>query len=107
MADHEDMKILAEKVHALESRQSVTEHRLSSFDRTHEMTPNRLTKLEQQFENLTKQLSIIGTTLKDISNKQDAVGKQIAYGLGAAGVMIVAFDKFWPVVTDIAKAAGQ
>jgi chromosome segregation ATPase len=99
--EHEAHQVLFEKIHAIEGRQSVTEHRLNSFDRAHEMTPNRLTKLEQQFENLTRQLSIIGTTLKDISIKQDVIGKQIAYGLGAAAVLIVAFDKVWPLISGI------
>jgi chromosome segregation ATPase len=100
-ADHDVIQTLAEKVHAIENRQSVTEHRLNSFDRAHEMTPNRLTKLEQQFENLTRQLSIIGTTLKEISNKQDVVGKQIAYGLGAGAVLLVVLDKVWPMIAAI------
>jgi len=102
--DHEAVQILAEKVHAIENRQSVTEHRLNSFDRTHEMTPNRLTKLEQQFENLTRHLASIGVTLKSISDKQDAVGMQIAYGLGGAAVILFMIDKAWPT---IASAVGS
>lgn len=100
MTNDDAIKALADKMSQIDTRLSMTERDMARFDRTHELTPHRLTTLEQQYENLTRQLASIGSTLASISEKQDAVGRKIAYGMGAAAVFLVAFDKFWPFLTQ-------
>jgi septal ring factor EnvC (AmiA/AmiB activator) len=101
MTDDDAFKALADKVGHMDGRLNMAEKDISRFDRTHELTPHRLTLLEQQYENLTRQLASIGTMLSSISEKQDAVGRKIAYGMGAAAVVLFLLDKFLPAVAKV------
>ncbi|GLK88306.1 hypothetical protein [Pseudomonas turukhanskensis] len=85
-----------ERVGALEQDMAVHRHRLAKIDQDHGSSPHRLTKLEQQFEFQTKQLQAIGETQALMVGKVDKLGRSIAYGLGAAAVILALFDKAWP-----------
>lgn len=88
-----------ERVGALEQDMAVARHDLARLERTHETSPHRLTKLEEQFSFQNKQLQAIGETQEQMSAKMDALGNKIAYGLGAAAVILALFDKLWPLLT--------
>ncbi len=88
-----------ERVGALEQDMAVHRHRLDKIDQDHGQSPHRITKLEQQFDFQNKQLKAIGESQEQMSTKLDAMGNKIAYGLGAAAVIMVVLDKLWPVLT--------
>lgn len=94
---------LPERVGALEQDMAVHAHRLNRMDAEHGSSPNRLTKLEQQFEFQTKQLVAIGESQEEVAAKVDKLGSKIAYGMGAAAVILAIFDKVWPL---LAKGVG-
>jgi hypothetical protein len=92
-------RTIYERVGALEQDMAVVKSDQVRFERVHEHSPNRLTKLEQQFEFQTKQLSSISESQDEMSDKVDKLGGKIAYGLGAAAVILALFDKVWPLIT--------
>ncbi len=92
-----------ERVGALEQDMAVHRHRLDKLDLDHGQSPHRITKLEQQFDFQNKQLKAIGESQEQMSTKLDAMGNKIAYGLGAAAVIMVLLDKLWPF---LAKGFG-
>jgi ABC-type Fe2+-enterobactin transport system substrate-binding protein len=81
MTDDDAFKALADKVGHMDGRLNMAEKDISRFDRTHELTPHRLTLLEQQYENLTRQLASIGTMLSSISEKQWGERSLMAWAL--------------------------
>ena len=83
----------------MEQEAAVTRHRLDRFDRDHAQSPNRLTKLEQQFEHMTRQLTAIGESQDEVSEKVDKLGGKLSYGIGAGVVLLAVFDKVWPFIT--------
>lgn len=88
-----------ERVGALEQDMAVVKSEHARFERLHDQSPHRITKLEEQFSFQNKQLQAIGETQEQMSNKMDALGNKIAYGLGAAAVILALFDKLWPLLT--------
>lgn len=98
MPDSDAGRTVHERVGALEQEAAVTRHRLNAFDREHGTSPTRLTKLEQQFEHQTRQLSSISESQDEMADKMDSMGNKIAYGLGAAAVILALFDKVWPYI---------
>ena len=98
MTDSHEGRTVHERVGALEQEAAVTRHRLDRFDRDHAQSPNRLTKLEQQFEHMTRQLTAIGESQDEVSGKVDTLSTKLTYGLGAAAVVLAVFDKMWPYI---------
>lgn len=88
-----------ERVGALEQDMAVARHDLARLERTHETSPHRITKLEEQLTFQNRQLQSIGESQEEMSAKVDALGNKIAYGLGAAAVILAIFDKVWPLLT--------
>lgn len=100
MPEHSDAgRNIHERVGALEQDMAVVKHDQARFERIHELSPHRITKLEEQFSFQNKQLQAIGETQEQMSTKMDALGNKIAYGLGAAAVILALFDKVWPLLT--------
>jgi chorismate synthase len=98
MTDSHEGRTVHERVGALEQEAAVTRHRLDRFDRDHAQSPNRLTKLEQQFEHMTRQLTAIGESQDEVAGKVDTLSNKLTYGLGAAAVVLAVFDKMWPYI---------
>ncbi|WP_256662127.1 hypothetical protein [Pseudomonas sp. F(2018)] len=76
----------------------VVKHRLDQWDRRHEHSPERLTKLEQQFENQADKLDHLEEGISKINAAVENMGAKITWGLGAAATIMVMFDKFWPLL---------
>lgn len=104
MTDSHEGRTVHERVGALEQEAAVTRHRLDRFDRDHAQSPNRLTKLEQQFDHMTRQLTAIGESQDEVAEKVDTLSTKLTYGIGAGVVLVAVFDKLWPFV---AKGFGS
>lgn len=89
MPEHEGHqgRTIYERVGALEQDMAVVKSDQIRFERVHEHSPIRLTKLEQQFEFQTKQLSAISASQAEMAGKLDSMGVKLAQGL-AVGVAL-------------------
>lgn len=81
----------------------VVVHRLNQFDRRHESAPERLTKLEQQFEHQSDKLDDLEAGIGKINSSVEKMGHKITWGIGAGAAFMVMFDKIWPF---LAKGFG-
>ncbi|QXZ11676.1 hypothetical protein KVQ82_16410 [Pseudomonas sp. AO-1] len=88
-----------DRIGALEQDMKVVRHRLDTWDRRHENSPERLTKLEQQFEHQSDKLDDLETGIENINKAIGRMGTKITYGLGAAAAIMVMFDKIWPIIS--------
>jgi hypothetical protein len=88
-----------ERIGALEQDMKVAMFRLHQWDRRHENSPERLTKLEQQFENQADKLDDLEAGISMINRAVERMGTKITYGLGFAAALMVALDKAWPYIT--------
>lgn len=99
MTDSHEGRTVHERVGALEQEAAVTRHRLDRFDRDHAQSPSRLTKLEQQFEYMTRQLTVIGESQDEVAGKVDKLGNKLSYGMGAGLALYAVFDRLWPLIS--------
>ncbi|MFG3398672.1 hypothetical protein ACQKEK_02445 [Pseudomonas sp. NPDC077408] len=99
MTDSHEGRTVHERVGALEQEAAVTRHRLDRFDKDHAQSPNRLTKLEQQFEHMTRQLTAIGESQDEVAGKVDTLSSKLTYGIGAGFALVAVFDKIWPLIS--------
>lgn len=95
---------LGERIGALEQDMKVATFRLHQWDRRHENSPERLTKLEQQFTNQAEKLDELEIGISKINDSVHQMGTKITYGVGFAVAIMVALDKAWPY---IAKGLGS
>jgi len=89
---------LEERVGALEQDMKVVSFRLHQWDRRHENSPERLTKLEQQFENQADKLDDLEAGIAKINSSVQKMGTKLQIGIGAMVTIGFLFDKFWPLV---------
>jgi len=95
---------IGERTGALEQDMKVVKHRLDEWDRRHQHSPERLTKLEQQMTHQNEKLDDMEQGISQINVTLQKIATKVTYGLGGAAVFMVMFDKVWPI---IAKGLGS
>lgn len=97
-AEHraESGRNIGERTGALEQDMKVVVHRLNEWDRRHQTSPERLTKLEQQMTHQNEKLEDMGEGISKIDSAVEKLGAKIAWGIGAGAAFMVMFDKVWP-----------
>ena len=81
----------------------VVRHRLDTWDRRHEDSPERLTRLEQQMNHQNEKLEGMEEGITQINATLGKIATKVTWGLGAAAMLMILFDKVWPI---LAKGVG-
>lgn len=71
------MTIEAARLGSLEQKIAVIEHRMNDFEDRHETVPTRVTKLEQQFENMTGQLVELNKGQQALTVAVNVIGSKV------------------------------
>lgn len=89
---------MGERVGTLEQDMKVVTFRLHQWDRRHENSPERLTKLEQQFAHQSEKLDHLESGIIKINDSVQRMSTKITYGVGFAVALMFILDKAWPFV---------
>ncbi|MNY74463.1 hypothetical protein D3C86_2135040 [compost metagenome] len=76
----------------------VVNFRMHQWDRRLENHPERLAKLEQQFEHQSEKLDAMEKGIQKISESVERMGSKITYGVGFAVAIMLVLDKAWPFI---------
>lgn len=71
----------------LERDMAVTQHRLAQMEHRHESVPIRVTKLEQQFEHMSGQLSELNVGQQKLTTVVSGIGTKITWALAVASTL--------------------
>jgi len=71
----------------LERDMAVTKHRLDQMESRHESVPTRVTKLEQQFEHMSGQLSELNEGQQKLTTVVSGIGTKITWALAVASTL--------------------
>lgn len=75
------------RLNLMERDMAVVQHRLKEMERRHESVPTRVTKLEQQMEHMSEQLSELHEGQVLLTGSVTAMGNKIAWGMGVGGAV--------------------
>ncbi|BAP43929.1 putative uncharacterized protein [Pseudomonas sp. StFLB209] len=74
-------------VRELERDMAVMKHRLVAMEKRQESVPTRVTKLEQQFEHMSGQLSELNKGQQELTGVVAGIGKKITWALAIASTL--------------------
>ncbi|AKA22063.1 MULTISPECIES: hypothetical protein [Pseudomonas] len=80
---------------------AVVEHRLGQMENRHESVPTRITKLEQQFEHMSDQLSELNEGQQALTVVVSGIGKKITWSMGVAAAAWAILQMLVPVVLRV------
>ena len=79
--------VVNDPVRLLERDMAVFKHRLVSLEKRQESVPTRVTKLEQQFEHMSGQLSELNEGQQKLTDVVSDIGKKITWALAIASTL--------------------
>jgi chromosome segregation ATPase len=85
----------------LERNMAVMEHRLTFMENRHESVPIRVTKLEQQFEHMSGQLSELNEGQQKLTSVVAGIGNKITWALAVASTLWAILQMFGPVLLRV------
>lgn len=83
------------------TRVAVLEHRVDQLERRHESVPIRVTKLEQQFEHMSGQLSQLNQGQQELTSVVAGIGRKITWALAIASTLWAILQMFGPTLLRI------
>lgn len=83
------------------TRVAVLEHRVEQLERRHESVPIRVTKLEQQFEHMSGQLSQLNQGQQELTSVVAGIGRKITWALAIASTLWAILQMFGPTLLRI------
>lgn len=110
MPEHEGHqgRTIYERVGALEQDMAVARDNIDRFERIHEATPGRITRLEEQFNYQNRQLQVIGETQlamntkqSEMSQKLDKIGGKLAQGLAVGCALWAVLQLVGPTLLKV------
>lgn len=94
-------RAMGDRVGALEQDMQVLKWRISEVDRRHDSSPERLAKVELVVAHLSEKLDDIELGMSRIEGIVDKIGTKIAWGLGAAAMLLFVINKAWPLLFHV------
>ncbi|MGO4366648.1 hypothetical protein [Pseudomonas sp. PAB10] len=85
----------------LERDMSVVQFRLEAMEARHESVPIRVTKLEQQFEHMSGQLSELNKGQQKLTTVVSAIGSKITWALAIASTLWAILQMFGPTLLRV------
>ena len=79
----------------------LVQYRLGSMENRHESVPIRVTKLEQQFEHMSGQLSQLNEGQQKLTTVVAAIGSKITWALAVASTLWAILQMFGPVLLRV------
>jgi len=76
-------------------------YRVSELERHHGTVPTRVTKLEQQFEHMSGQLSQLNEGQQKLTNVVAAIGSKITWALAVASTLWAILQMFGPALLRV------
>ena len=85
----------------LEQNMAIMEHRLTYMETRHESVPIRVSKLEQQFEHMSGQLSELNVGQQKLTRVVSGIGTKITWALAVASTLWAILQMFGPVLLRV------
>lgn len=85
----------------LEQNMAVFQHRLCHMENRHESVPTRVTKLEQQFEHMSGQLSELNKGQQKLTNVVSGISTKITWALAVASTLWAILQMFGPTLLRV------
>ncbi|MEB0090068.1 hypothetical protein RHM65_22270 [Pseudomonas sp. CCI4.2] len=86
---------------SLEQNMAVIQHRLTHMENRHESVPIRVTKLEQQFEHMSGQLSELNVGQQKLTSVVSGISTRITWALAVASTLWAILQMFGPVLMRV------
>ncbi len=90
-----------DRIAALAIDMAVTRHRLGQLEKRHESVPTRITKLEQQFEHMSGQLSELNEGQQKLTTVVSEIGRKITWALAIASTLWAILQMFGPTLLRV------
>jgi len=85
----------------LEREVMLIEYRVGELEKHHGTVPTRVTKLEQQFEHMSGQLSQLNEGQQKLTNVVAAIGSKITWALAVASTLWAILQMFGPALLRV------
>jgi hypothetical protein len=86
---------------AVEGDLAMIAYRLGQLETRHELVPTRVTKLEQQFEHMSGQLSELNVGQQKLTVVVSAIGSKITWALAIASTLWAMLQMFGPTLLRV------